>query len=748
MRLPLVLLSYIYTCLCIAQNNTVLTGLVTGEGETPLESAAVMILKLNKGINTDSTGRFVFTSLAPGRYTLRISHLGYENYTTDIVLREGETKNLTVQMTSLDSRLHEVVVTGTLREVRKTESVTNVDVYTSHHFERNPYSNLHESLNMVPGLFADIDNGVSNTSDVQINGLEGNYTMYLIDGVPAFSALAGYYALNAIPMEMIDKIEVLRGPASSLYGADAIAGVINIKTKNPQSSPRFTLNTMLTSLLEHNLDITARLRAGGASGIVSASGCFFNRKWDIDDDNFIDMPMLNRGNLFIKFSLPNKNMQATNVYARYLVENRYGGQMQFRYARRGSREVYGEVIQTHQWQTGIQTSLPLRSPTRLLLDYSGHYQHAYFGPNEYEGTQQTLFTQLTQYNQFDANNQLMYGVAYRLYHYTDNSPLTKSAPNSLPAVSHILGAFFEDEIRLHPQHLLLAGARIDYGNVSKVVLSPRINYKFNTKNEQNIVRAGVATGYRVPNLLNEGYGAINGSREIEITEALKPETTLSGQVTYTRIQKMKGAVLTLDANVFYTRFFNFIEPDYSEDPGLIVYANNTLGAVSTGCNIYTEMNFNFPLKLGAGISYNHVRENELADNGEKEREEVLHVPPFMLNYYLSYKFPAPQLSIDLTGNLVSPMLLSVVPNDYRDERSPWYTIQNIQLTKKFRGGWEWYMGLKNFFNFVQEEPILRPNDPFNRFTDVDNPYGYRFDTTYGFTSTQGIKAFMGIRCNF
>src|SRR5205814_1139623 len=115
------------------------------------------------------------------------------------------------------------------------------------------------------------------------------------------------------------------------------------------------------------------------------------------------------------------------------------------------------------------------------------------------------------------------------------------------------------------------------------------------------------------------------------------------------------------------------------------------------------------------------------------------------NYYLSYNFPVPQLSIDWTGKLVSPMLLSTVPDDYRPAKSPWFTIMNVQLTKKFSNSIEVYAGLKNIFNFIQQEPILRPFDPFNRETQIDNPHHYRFDTTYGFTSTQGIKGFVGLR---
>lgn len=728
-----------------SQTNASLSGKILSASGQPLESANVQLVKLKNATLTDSVGTFYFGQLLPGKYSLKVTYIGYENYQSEIIVKEGEKRFVSILMEPLDARLNELVITGSQKEVRKTESITNIDVYTAKHFKRNPYSNLHESLNMVPGLFADIDNGVSNTSDVQINGLEGNYTMFLIDGVPAFGALAGYYALNSISMDMIEKIEVLKGASSALYGSEAIAGVINIKTKNPAGSPKLNINTTLTSMLETNADVTGSFKAGKANALVSASGSFFNQKWDLDKDNFMDMPLLNRANFYTKFAIPHTNNRTTNIYARYLFENRYGGEMQYNYSRRGSSEKYGEAITTNQWQIGVNSQLSIKTPTTLMADISQHYQTAFYGAKEYHGAQTTVFTQLLQNNQVDHTNGLTYGVAYRMYHYKDNSPLSNDTLNPIPALSHIGSLYFEDEMNLHPQHKLVLGSRFEYGNISKLVISPRINYKYNTKNGNNILRIGAGTGYRTPNLLNEGFGAINGSRSISIEEKLAPENTISTNANYTRIQKLKGAILTIDASVFYTRFFNIIEPDYNDDPTLIVYENNKLGATAWGFNLYTEMNFSFPLKLGVGLSYNNVFEVELDDDGEKELEQVLHVPPFMANYYLSYTFPGPQLSLDLTGNIVSPMLLSVFPNDYRNEKSPWYSIQNIQLTKKFNFGFDLYFGLKNFFNFIQKDPILRPFDPFNNNVGVDNPNNYRFDTTYGFTSTQGVKAFAGFR---
>ncbi len=458
----------------------------------------------------------------------------------------------------------------------------------------------------------------------------------------------------------------------------------------------------------------------------------------------MDIPLVNRANFYNKWSFNRKENRVAAVYARYLFEDRLGGQKDVPFAVLGTNQYYTEWIKTHQWQAGLQYQLPVKEKVMLLLDYSEHRQNAYYGFNRYQGVQQTGLVQITFNKKFDKVNDILIGASYRLNNYSDNTGLAADTIIGYKNPAHIAGLFIEDELSFGANHKLLVGARFDYSTRGGPVVTPRLNYKWNSKDEKNVIRFGVGTGYRIPNLLNEGFGAMNGSRKIVVTETLKPETAINAYLNYTRVQQMNGGVLNMDANVFYTRFFNYINPEYTDD-GLIEYENNTLGATSTGFNLNADFTFNYPLKVGIGVTYVHTYEVELDDAGEKEKEIPPHAPPFMANYYLSYSFPIPQLSIDWTGNLVSPMLLSTVPNDSRPGKSPWFSIMNIQLTKKFTNGIEVYAGVKNLFNFIQKEPILRPFDPFNRQTGIDNPNNYRFDTTYGFTSTQGIKGFVGLR---
>ncbi len=743
MKFPFLWFALLLTPLVTWAQGGTLRGTVTYDKQ-PLEFATIALLKTAFTTQADSTGSFFISNIPAGIYQLRVSYVGYENQQNEVIITAGSTTTIQLELTPLNSRLKELVVTGNLKEVSKLQSVTPVEVYSAKYFQRNPTSNLFDALQGVNGLFADVDNGVSNTTDVQINGLEGNYTMYVIDGIPAMGGLAGIYALNAFPVSLIDKVEVVKGAASTIYGSDAIAGVVNIKTRNPFTAPRFTADVSLTSMLEANTAFSASFKTKKVASLFALSTENSEYRWDLNNDNFTDIPLIHRVNAYNKWSLARTDSKTANFYLRYLYEDRFAGEKNLPSEWRGSTRFYSEAVTTHQWQTGLQYQLPGSEKILLLLDYSGHKQDGNYGFTPYHGIQHTGFAQLTWTKKVDRMNEMLIGASYRALYFADNTTLSDPDASGYNRLSHIGGLFMEDEIRINPSNTLLVGARFDYSSNSGPVIMPRAGYKWNSRDEKNILRISGGTGYRTPNVLNEGFGAMNGSRTVEIESPLKAEVAVNATANYTRVQELKGGILAIDASAFYTYFFNFIETDYDTDPTLISYSNNT-GTTAAGFSLNADFTFNYPLKVGIGLTYTHTYELEEGEDGDKEKVTPPHVPPVVGNFYLSYNFPAPQLSIDWTGTMVAPMNLVTVPGDYRAAKSPFYTLQNIQLTKKFKRGMELYIGIKNLFNFIQKDPLLRPFDPYNRFTTIDNPNNYRFDTTYGFTTTQGIKAFAGFR---
>lgn len=151
--------------------------------------------------------------------------------------------------------MNDVVISGTLKPVKRLESPVPVEIYTPVFLKKNPTSNVFEALQNVNGVRPQLNCNICNTGDIHINGLEGPYTMVTIDGMPIVSALSTVYGLSGIPNSLIDRIEVVKGPASSLYGSEAVGGLINIITKKPLNAPLFSADIFSTSWLENNVDL-------------------------------------------------------------------------------------------------------------------------------------------------------------------------------------------------------------------------------------------------------------------------------------------------------------------------------------------------------------------------------------------------------------------------------------------------------------------------------------------------------------
>src|SRR5690606_1906609 len=159
-----------------------------------------------------------------------------------------------------------------------------------------------EGLQNVNGVRPQLNCNVCNTGDIHINGLEGPYTMVLIDGMPVVSGLSTVYGLSGIPNSIVDRIEVVKGPASSLYGSEAVGGLINVITKSPEKAPVFSADLMTTSYLEHSLDMAFKNKVGKKVDVLTALSFYrYNNPVDLNGDNFTDVTLQDKVSVFQKW---------------------------------------------------------------------------------------------------------------------------------------------------------------------------------------------------------------------------------------------------------------------------------------------------------------------------------------------------------------------------------------------------------------------------------------------------------------
>ncbi|HEY1021172.1 MAG TPA: TonB-dependent receptor plug domain-containing protein, partial [Flavisolibacter sp.] len=295
---------------------------VVRSGDERLDGATVSVNEYT--VAADSAGQFFFQRLLPGKHLLTVSMTGYEAYQQHIQLRDTLT-DLQIELQP-SSSLDAVVVSGTMKPVTRLQSPIPVEVYSQKFFQKNPSPSVFESLSMVNGVRPQINCNVCNTGDIHINGLEGPYTMVTIDGMPIVSALSSVYGLFGIPAQMIERVEVVKGPASGLYGSEAIGGLINIITRSPGKSPVLSANVMTTSWQEHLVDIGTRWQMGKSlTSLLGVHYFNYNKPIDKNGDNFTDVTLQHRVSVFNKWNLERSNSRVATLAGRYFYEDRWGG---------------------------------------------------------------------------------------------------------------------------------------------------------------------------------------------------------------------------------------------------------------------------------------------------------------------------------------------------------------------------------------------------------------------------------------
>ncbi|WP_208890932.1 TonB-dependent receptor [Polaribacter sejongensis] len=724
-----------------SQNNSV-SGKITNSSNA-LAYVNVYLKNSKIGTASNENGYYKLKDIPKGNYTLVASSVGYQSKFIKISVDENQkiTQNLSL---SEDDSLDEIVISGTMKPVKKLDSPVPVEVYSPTFFMKNPSPSIFESMENINGVRPQVNCSVCNTGDIHINGLEGAYTFVMIDGMPIVSGLSTVYGLTGIPQALIERVEIVKGPASTLYGSEAVGGIINIITKKPASSPLFTIDSYASSWGEVNTDIGLKYKLGKTNALLGINYFNYQNPIDNNNDGFTDLTLQNRISIFNKFDFERKNNRVFTVAGRYVYEDRWGGEMDWTPEFRGGTDIYGESIYTSRWETFGTYQLPTDEKLNFQFSANGHDQNSYYGDTFYKADQFIAFGQLTYDTTFGKNHDVLMGVAYRYTNYDDNTTATGSETENDPSITHLPGIFIQDEITLAPKSKLLLGARYDHNNVHGSVFSPRVNYKWNSDNNEDVLRVSIGNGFRVANVFTEDHAALTGNRDVFFEDELLPETSWNANINYVKkIVTNNNTIINLDGSVFYTHFNNKIVADYETDTSKIIYGNLDDGyAVSKGISLNTDINFRNGLSIIAGATLMDVSTTE---EGVTERQ--LLTESFSGTWSISYKIKSIDLLLDYTGNIYGPMDLPLLgENDPRSPTSPWYSIQNIQATKKISNTFEVFGGVKNLLNFTPAaNSILNSDNPFDVGVDTETNPELAFDPAYVYAGNQGIRMFVGLR---
>ncbi len=716
--------------------------------------ATVTVKGTTIGTTTDETGHYQLINLPVGTITIRAQSLGHKPKEIKITIKADETKELKFELDKDVLGIEEVVVTGDRNKTNRTESSTIVSILTPKLFATIQSVTLSEGLNFCPGLR--MENNCQNCgfSQVRMNGMEGPYSQILINGRPIFSGLAGVYGLELIPSSMIERVEVVRGGGSALYGSNAIAGTINLILKDPvNNSYEFGVNSGLIGVglddtgnpaQDYSVNFNTSLVSADNKTAMALYGFYRDREpFDANDDRFSEIALLKNTTigtrLFHRFGTRNK---LTADFFNIKEERRGGDKFDYPVHEANIAEAL-----KHNLTTGALTYEQFfREDDMFSIYVSGQRinRDSYYGANkslsDYGNTKDFSYTMGTQYNAKFKKSSLVIGIENegaslkdKKLGYSDieNSVIDdtiiniKHTNNVIIAdqITNTTGIFSQYEIKWNKLKVS-AGARFDNYNVvdnqhfgynkSGNVLSPRFTLKYDIKKYLQ-ARVSYSQGYRAPQIFDEDlHIETSGSRKVihENDPDLKQETSYSYMASFDFNKQIGKVYVGLLVEGFYTQLNNPFANEYSEadENGTIVYTrvNAEKGAKVQGVNIELNVVPTDKFSLKAGFTKQNSKYEEVQEFNEKS---FFRTPKDYA--YLTLDLQASKkLGISSTGNYTGKMLVPYfglqIPNpddgELRTTKSFFDIGLKIRYNIKLNGATlQVFTGVKNIFNSYQSD---------------------------------------------
>ena len=744
----ILLVSLLIPLLNLYSQTGTLTGTVMSQGEV-LPWATIQLKDTRLGTTTDEAGKYLLE--APlGTYTVICKSIGYSSVEKVVTLNNSLTLQLNFQLEEDVMGLEQVVVTGTRTDKRRTDSPVIVNLINSKTLDNVVASNLSEGLRFQPGLRIETDCQTCNYTQLRINGLQGGYSQILINGRPIFSPLTGLYGMEQIPANMIERIEIVRGGVSALYGSSAIGGTVNVMTKIPrQNEYAFTYtyqnmgNGSNDHLLVGNATVVNTKKNAGATFFVSKRD---RDTYDDNGDSFSELPQLKNNSFGANFFYIPKENQKLEASISSINEYRYGGEMVDKpahLAQQSEERTHNVLMGSLDYQINFN-----EEKSALILYYGGQYtdRDHYTGiiPDEepelsqfyadppYGISHVTTHQGGAQYNH--RVNSFLGGKSVITlgseYVYDEVLDVIEAYNYKIDQTTRNLGGFLQNDWDITPDLNFLSGFRIDQHNLlDKAILSPRLSLLYKWKKETQL-RLGWGTGFRAPQAFDTDLHiafAGGGISRITLSDNLKEErsNSFTASVNYDKAREHFIAGFTLEG--FHTHLNDafYLFPLGEDQFGERFEKRNGSGATVKGITLETRANFDYMLQVDAGITLQESQYDEAVENieGLEAKREFLRTPN---NYgYATFTY-TPTKKLSASANIVytGPMELVHFSGEGTGQAldeytsTPSFTELSLRLGYSFEfpnidTGMEVFGGVKNLTNAYQDDFDLGKNRDSN-----------------------------------
>lgn len=688
------------------------------------------------GTTTDNSGHYFLKNLPEGKFTLEFKYLGYKTVTRDVKLEKGKTQEVNVEMEEDRIALDGVVVSANRSETSRRLAPTLVNVIDSKVFNTTSAVNLAQGLNFQPGVRVETNCQNCGFQQVRINGLDGPYTQILIDSRPIFSALSGVYGLEQIPANMIDRVEVMRGGGSALFGSSAIAGTINIITKEPLRNSGELTHTLSSiggsSSFDNNTTLNASLvTENGKAGMYIFGQNRHRSGYDYDNDGYTELPKLKNQTVGFRSYLKTSTYSKLTFEYHHMNEYRRGGNLLDRPPHEAD---IAEQLEHSIDGGGLKFDLfssDYKHKFSVFTSAQNTDRDSYYGtgqdPNAYGKTTDLTFMTGTQYSySFDQflfmPSDLTAGLEYNYDHLKDEMIGYNRYTNQKV---HIESLFLQNEWK-NKRWSFLIGARMDKHNmIDNVVFSPRANVRFNPTEDINI-RASYSSGFRAPQAFDEDMhiSAVGGEiAMIRRAKDLKEEKSQSLSTSVDFYHRFKNGIqVNFLLEGFYTSLndvFVLEEIGKDEQGNIIKERRNGSGAKVMGLTLEGKSVLSSWLSLQAGATLQRSRYNEPEKWSENENvptEKKMFRTPNTYGYFTATLTPLKHFTASLSGTYTGSMLVQhlagYIPMD-KAVNTPDFFDMNIKLAYDFHIykdiTLEVNAGVQNIFEAYQSDFDQGPN---------------------------------------
>ena len=712
----------------------------------------VMLKGTTIGVTTEHTGHYMIRNIPEGRFTIEVSAIGYKTQTREVNIAKGRSYEVNFTLEEDFVQIDGVIVSATRSETTRRMSPTLVNVVGMDTYDRTNATTVAQGLSFQPGVR--VENNCQNCGfqQVRINGLDGQYTQILIDSRPIFSALAGVYGIEQLPANMVDRVEVMRGGGSALFGSSAIAGTVNIITKEPVRNSAAISHTTTSiagsSALHNTTDINASIVSeDNKLGIAVFGQNTAKDAWDANGDGFTELSAISGQTMGFRGYLK------TGLYSKLTAE--YHHLQEFRRGGDNLDLPPHEAMIAEQTEHGINTGGLkfdwFSKDQRHRLNAFASLQHidrkSYYGagkdPNAYGKTTDLTWVGGAQYIYKSEKcvfmpADLTVGLEYNEDYLRDNM---WGYNRTTDQTVRIVSAYAQNEWK-NSQWGILLGGRLDKHNlIGGIIFSPRANIRYNPTENVNF-RASYSYGFRAPQAFDEDLHIDNVGGTvsmIRLSDDLAVEKSQSVSVS-ADIYHSWG---NWQANMLAEGFFTDLDDVFAlrelgfENGILIKERHNESGARVFGGNLEGKVAYKNLLQVQMGVTVQKSRYKEYRSWGEGVESTLAMFRTPDLHGYMTASYNLfKELTLALTGTYTGSMLVE-------------HHAGMIEKNMTVRTPDFWDMGLKAAYNLkLYENFNLQVNagvqNILNSFQNdfdsgADRDSGYMYGPTLPRTFFMGLK---------